>query len=229
MADKPPVALEDRGERGDGRRFSPSAARNREPILNILKPRLPQPAHVLEIASGTGEHGAFLTAHMEGLDWTYSDIDPESLTSQQAWQAADKTGRLHGPLVLDASTEDWGEAEHAEGWDATFNANMIHIAPIAATDGLIAGAGRVLRPGGLLILYGPFARSGAIAPSNAAFDDSLKARNESWGVRDLDFDIAPLARKAGLELLDIVEMPANNLTVFFRKTVQEPADQSSVS
>ncbi|MFN7055210.1 DUF938 domain-containing protein [Hyphomonas sp.] len=224
MADRPPVALEDRGESGDGRRYSPSAARNREPILRVLKPRLPQPARLLEIASGTGEHGAFLSAEMEGIDWTYSDIDEDSLASQRAWQAMDKTGRLRGPLTLDASADEWGEAELAGEWDAIFSANMIHIAPLAAAEGLIAGAGRLLRPGGLLILYGPFARGGEIAPSNAAFDQSLKARNPSWGVRDLDSELRPIAHKAGLELHDLVDMPANNLTVFFRKTVQEPDD-----
>jgi len=224
MADKPPVALETRGEGGDGRRYSPSIARNREPILNILKPRLPQPGRVLEIASGTGEHGAFITAEMEGIDWTYSDIDPESLVSQRAWRAADRSGRLHGPLVIDASTDHWGQAEVPESWDAIFSANMIHIAPFAAAAGLIAGAGRLLRPAGQLILYGPFARHGEIAPSNAAFSESLAARDPSWGVRDLFSQIAPLAHQAGLTLEDIIEMPANNLTVFFRKKVEKPKE-----
>jgi SAM-dependent methyltransferase len=219
MPDKPPVALEDRSEHGDGRRFSPSVARNREPILSALKPRLPQPARLLEVASGTGEHGAFLADRMEGLNWTYSDIDADSLASQRAWQAVDETGRLHGPLVLDASAQEWGEAERAAPWDALFSANMIHIAPPAAAEGLIAAAGRLLRPDGLLILYGPFSRAGVIAPSNAAFDESLKSRNQSWGVRDLDVDLTPLARRAGLALSDLAEMPANNLLVVFRKTL----------
>ena len=124
MADKPPVALEARGGGGDGRRYSPSAARNRDPILSVLKPRLPQPARLLEIASGTGEHGAFLTAEMEGLDWTYSDIDPESLTSQPPWPAADNTGPLHGPLVIDATTDDWRGAEQLQRWDAVFSVSV---------------------------------------------------------------------------------------------------------
>lgn len=224
MADKPPVALEARGEDGDGRRYSPSIARNREPILNILKPRLPQPGRVLEIASGTGEHGAFFTAEMEGIDWTYSDIDPESLISQRAWRAEDTSGRLHGPLVIDASTDHWDDAEAPGGWDAVFSANMIHIAPFAAAAGLIAGAGRLLAPGGQLIFYGPFARHGDIAPSNAAFSESLSARNPTWGVRDLYSQIAPLAHQAGLTLEDIIEMPANNLMVFFRKIVEKPKE-----
>ncbi len=218
MADKPPVALEARGEEADGRRYSPSAARNREPIRDVLALLISAPARVLEIASGTGEHGAFLTASLEGIDWTYSDIDPESLVSQTAWQALDTTGRLYGPFTLDASSDDWQLAETAGDWDAIFSANMVHIAPWSAATGLIRGARRLLKPGGQLILYGPFARSGVIAPSNAAFDESLKSRNPGWGVRDLDRDLAPLASAAGLSLHIITEMPANNLTVSFRKS-----------
>lgn len=218
MADRPPVALEVREEEGDGRRYSPSAARNREPIRDVLPLLISAPARVLEIASGTGEHGAFLTSSLPGIDWTYSDIDPESLVSQAAWQALDTTGRLHGPLTIDASSDDWRSAEIPGGWDAIFSANMVHIAPWRAATGLIRGAGRLLKPGGQLILYGPFARNGAIAPSNAAFDESLKARNTDWGVRDLDRDIEPLAEVAGLALHSVTEMPANNLTVSFRKS-----------
>lgn len=217
MADKPPVALETRGEGEDGRRYSPSAARNREPIRDVLAPLITAPARVLEIASGTGEHGAFLTGELPNLHWTYSDIDPDSLASQRAWAKADTTGRLAGPLRIDASTDEWDDAEGLTPWDAVFSANMVHIAPWPAAEGLIRGAGRLLRPGGLLILYGPFARSGAIAPPNTAFDESLKSRNPDWGVRDLDVDISPRARAAGLELTAITEMPANNLTVVFRR------------
>jgi len=216
MADKPPVALEDRGAGGDGRRYSPSAARNREPICDVLKAYLAMPARVLEIASGTGEHGAFLVEELPGLDWTYSDIDPPSLASQRAWRGADATVRLHGPVEIDASSEDWEAAEQAGAWDAIFSANMVHIAPIEAAKGLIAGARRLLKPGGALLMYGPFARDGVIAPSNAAFDASLRSRDARWGVRDLDRDLVPLAQKAGLQLDAVVEMPANNLTVVFR-------------
>ncbi|MBA4225310.1 MAG: hypothetical protein C0456_01655 [Hyphomonas sp.] len=217
MADKPPVALEDRGESGDGRRFSPSTARNREPIRDVLKAHLALPAHVLEIASGTGEHGAFLVAELPGLYWTYSDIDPPSLESQRAWRAAAQLDRLQGPLIINAADKDWGAAEQAGTWDAVFSANMVHIAPFEAAEGLIAGAGRLLKPGGALVLYGPFARSGVIAPSNAAFDENLKSRDARWGVRDLDLDLAPLAQAAGLRLDAVIEMPANNLMAVFRK------------
>ncbi len=218
MADKPPVALEDRGEGGDGRRYSPSAARNREPIRDALKAHLGLPARVLEIASGTGEHGAFLVSELPGVEWTYSDIDPPSLESQRAWKAAAQSERLHGPLEINAAQSDWGGAEQMGAWDAIFSANMVHIAPFEAAEGLITGAGRLLKPGGMLVLYGPFAQNGVIAPSNAAFHESLKSRDVRWGVRDLDLDLAPLAGKVGLRLAKVIEMPANNLMVVFQKT-----------
>jgi SAM-dependent methyltransferase len=217
MADKPPVALENRGEGEDGRRYSPSVARNRDPIRDALAQVFIPPARVLEIASGTGEHGAFLASGLPGLHWTYSDLDGDSLISQRAWQQADTAGRLAGPLRIDASAQDWGDAESLAPWDAVFCANMVHIAPWPAAEGLIRGAGRLLRPGGLLILYGPFARSGAMAPSNAAFGESLKLRNPDWGVRDLDRDLVPLAEASGLALQSVTDMPANNLLACFRK------------
>lgn len=217
MADKPPVALENREEGEDGRRYSPSAARNREPIRDVLAPLVAAPMRLLEIASGTGEHGAFLTSELAGLHWTYSDIDPDSLASQSGWQRADITRRLHGPIRIDATTDNWGDAETLTHWDAIFSANMVHIAPWAAAEGLTRGAGRLLRPGGLLILYGPFGRFGRMAPSNAAFDQSLKSRNPGWGVRDLDTDLVPLVHQAGLDLQAVIDMPANNLTVIFRR------------
>lgn len=216
MGDRPPIALENRDEGDDGRRFSPSAARNREPIRDVLAPLAAAPTRLLEIASGTGEHGAFLTSELPTLNWTYSDIDPGSLASQSTWQRADATTRLHGPLRIDASSDHWGDAEDLAPWDAIFSANMIHIAPWPAAQGLLRGAGRLLGQRGLLILYGPFARSGAIAPSNAAFNDSLKSRDPEWGVRDLDEEVLPLAIAAGLTFHAVTEMPANNLCVTFR-------------
>ena len=213
-----PVALEARGTGGDGRRFSPSVARNREPIRGVFAQHVGCEGRVLEIASGTGEHGAFLTDSFPGLDWTYSDIDPASLESQRAWIRSAGHDRLHGPLVLDASLPDWGEAEAARPWHAVVSMNMVHIAPFAVAEGLFAGAGRMLDAGGKLFLYGPFARKGVIAPSNAAFREDLQRRNPQWGVRDLDLELLPLASRAGLVLRNVTEMPANNLAVVFERT-----------
>ncbi len=216
MADKKPVAMEPRADGGDGRRFAPSTARNKDPIREVFATQGLTAGQVLEIASGTGEHGAFLTEAFPALRWTYSDIDAASRASQMAWRAAAGHDRLSGPLSIDASTDSWGDAE-GQAWDLIVSVNMVHISPFAATEGLLRGAGRLLKPGGHLFLYGPYARNVEIAPSNAAFSENLKSRDPSWGVRDLDRDLLPLASDAGLRLETVVEMPANNLSVIFRR------------
>jgi SAM-dependent methyltransferase len=216
MTEKP-VALEDGSDGGDGRRYAPSTARNREPIRNVFTAHDLTAGNVLEIASGTGEHGAFLTDAFPDLRWTYSDIDAAGRASQQAWRQAAEHERLSGPLIIDASSDDWGEVE-GKVWDLIVSVNMVHISPFAATEGLLRGAGRLLRPGGHLFLYGPYARNGVIAPSNAAFSENLQSRDPAWGVRDLDTQIVPLAKASGLSLKSVVEMPANNLSVLFRRS-----------
>mgnify|MGYP003675283607 FL=1 len=220
MSETPPkpVALEAREAGEDGRRFSPSVARNREPIRDVFAKHVAREGRVLEVASGTGEHGAFLTDELMGLGWTYSDVDVDSRGSQAAWVAAATHDRLHGPLVLDASLADWGEAEAERPWDVVVSINMVHIAPMSAVEGLFAGAGRLLKPGGKLFLYGPFGRDGIMAPSNARFSEDLKRRDLEWGVRDLDMELLPLASLADLILQEVIEMPANNLAVVFERT-----------
>ncbi|MEM7329564.1 MAG: DUF938 domain-containing protein [Pseudomonadota bacterium] len=213
-----PLALEKRQETGDGRRFSPSIGRNKDVVRDAFLRLMPEQGRVLEIASGTGEHGAHLTDAAPALDWTYSDIDPISRASQMAWRAHVNHDRLFGPLTIDTTETDWGEAEREAPWDGLFCANMIHIAPFEAATGLISGAGRVLARKGRLMLYGPFARSGEIAPSNARFSADLKRRDSRWGVRDLDLDLIPLAREAGLRLVEVETMPANNLSVVFENS-----------
>jgi cyclopropane fatty-acyl-phospholipid synthase-like methyltransferase len=212
-----PVALEPREAGEDGRRFSPSVARNRKPILDVFTAHVATQGRVLEIASGTGEHGAFLSDMISGLNWTFSDVDSASLDSQRAWVKAAGHDRLHGPLVLDASLADWGAAASARPWDVLVSINMIHIAHMAAVEGLFAGAGRLLSSGGRLFLYGPFGRDGIMAPSNERFSEELKRRDPEWGVRDLDQELLPLALLAGLARQNIVEMPANNLAVILER------------
>ncbi|MEM1147319.1 MAG: DUF938 domain-containing protein [Pseudomonadota bacterium] len=212
-----PAALESRDQTADGRRFSPSINRNKDVVREVFLAHMPTDGRVLEIASGTGEHGAHITASAKGLDWTYSDIDPVSRDSQSAWRAHMDHNRLAGPLTIDTTALHWDVAEASAPWDGMFCANMIHIAPFAAADGLIAGAGRLLRSGGRLMLYGPFARNGAIAPSNARFHHDLKRRDPDWGVRDLELDLLPLAQKAGLSLVDAIDMPANNTSAIFER------------
>lgn len=213
-----PLALEKRDHAEDGRRFSPSTGRNKDVVRDAFVKHMPRAGRVLEIASGTGEHGAHITAAATGLEWTYSDIDPASQASQAAWRAYVEHDRLRGPLTVDTVSDKWGEAEQTAPWHAIFCANMIHIAPFEACRGLITGAGRLLAPKGRLMLYGPFARSGEIAPSNARFSADLKRRDPRWGVRDLDLEIVPLAVAAGLHLTEVQAMPANNLCVVFEKT-----------
>ena len=134
------VALEQRGTGEDGRRYSPSAARNREPIAEVFARVMPLDGRVLEIASGTGEHGAWMTERFGALRWIYSDLDEMSRDSQRAWVRLAASGdRLAGPYAIDASSDDWGAAEHLAPLDGIFCANMIHIAPFEAAEGLLRG------------------------------------------------------------------------------------------
>jgi hypothetical protein len=216
-ADGKPLTLEERGDGGDGRLFSPSTGRNKDAVRDVFLAHMPPFGCVLEIASGTGEHGAHIVAAAQELIWTYSDVDEAGMVSQRAWAAHEGQDRLQGPLRVDTTAAHWGEAEAAAPYGGMFCANMIHIAPFEAAIGLFAGAGRLLRRGGRLFLYGPFGRDGEMAPSNRDFVDSLQRRDPRWGVRDLERDILPLAQANGLNVADIIEMPANNLSVIFEK------------
>jgi SAM-dependent methyltransferase len=166
---------------------------------------------VLEIASGTGEHAVYFAAALPHLTWQPTDPDGEARDSITAYAAAAQLPNLLPVLALDASVPEWPVARA----DAVVSINMIHIAPWSAAEGLMAGAGRLLAPGGVLYLYGPFKENGQhTAPSNVAFDASLRARDPQWGVRDTG-DVAALARRNGLELAERVAMPANNLSLVF--------------
>lgn len=204
MSDTPPP----------GARVSPSTARNREPILEVLAPRLPARGIVLEIAAGAGEHAAHAAAALPHLQWQPTDPDSEALISIAAWRDHAALPNLLPPLRLDAADPDsWPVAQA----DAVVNINMIHISPWSATQGLLTGAGRLLPSGGLLYLYGPYLEADVeTAPSNQAFDLSLKDRNPAWGLRHLD-DVVALAARNSLTLAERIAMPANNLSLIFRK------------
>jgi SAM-dependent methyltransferase len=200
---------------GDARRQAPAAARNRDPILAVLSRHLPATAAlpVLEVASGTGEHAVHFAAALPGLVFQPSDPDPEARASIDAWAAESGLPNLRPALALDAAAEPWP----IEAAAAVLCINMIHIAPWAATEGLLRGAARILPPGGLLALYGPYRREGRhTAPSNAAFDRDLRSRDPRWGVRDLEA-VAELAAGHGFGPPLVEAMPANNLTVLFRR------------
>jgi cyclopropane fatty-acyl-phospholipid synthase-like methyltransferase len=197
----------------DRRRFSESTARNRGPILAVLQRVLAKDARVLEIASGAGEHAVFVAQAMPGVEWQPSDPEPESRASIADWIAHENLANVLPPLKIDVRAGDWGVADT---FDAVVAINMIHIAPWDAALGLFRGAARVLKPGGVLFLYGPFKRDGAhTAPSNAAFDQWLKQRDPSFGVRDLEA-VTQAAEESGFALAEAVEMPANNLSVVLR-------------
>ncbi|KAA0683060.1 DUF938 domain-containing protein [Roseomonas genomospecies 6] len=195
----------------DSRRHAPATERNRAPILEVLRRTLPPQGLVLEVASGTGQHAAAFAGALPGVIWQPSDPDPALRDSIRAWAAAATLPNLREPLDLDAASAGWP----IRSADAVVCINMIHIAPWQAALGLFAGAERLLPAGGPLLLYGPFRRGGRhTAPSNAAFDADLKARNPAWGVRDLD---AVERAAAGFTLAEVAEMPANNLTVVLRR------------
>ena len=211
-----PIALEERGRSADARLSSPSAGRNKDVVAAVLARVLPEKAKVLEIGSGTGEHAVTFAAARPDVTWRPTELDPASRTSIAAWTAHEGLENVAAPIAVDTRELAWGVEDDAP-FDALVSLNMIHIAPWEAGLGLLAGAERLLPPGGVLFLYGPFARGGVhSAPSNAAFDASLKSRDPSWGVRDLD-DVEREAAARGLRLAEVVEMPANNLSVIFRK------------
>jgi len=194
------------------KRHAPATGRNREPLAAVLREVLPASATVLEVASGTGEHAAYFARLFPELRWQPSDVDPEALNSIEGWAADSAAANLLAPVVLDAAAT-WP----VDAADAILCVNMAHISPWTATSGLMRGAGRVLAPGGPLVLYGPFRRSDVpTAPSNEAFDRSLKARNPEWGLRALE-DVTAEAERNGLRLERVVEMPANNVTVVYRR------------
>jgi SAM-dependent methyltransferase len=191
----------------------PAPERNKEPILEVLRRVLPSQGSLLEIASGSGQHAAYFAAQLPALRFQPSDMDEENLHSIRAWVEEEKRANLLAPLRIDVTEADWG----IDPVDAIFNANMIHIAPWACSEGLLLGAGRYLRAGGVLVLYGPFRLQGAhTAESNERFDESLRARDARWGVRDAELVIA-LAQTHGLNLSERVAMPANNQTLVFRR------------
>jgi hypothetical protein len=193
-------------------RHAPATARNREPILAVLREVLPETGLVLEVASGTGEHVRFFAEALPGLDWQPSDPDPDARASIVAWCGG--VPNIHPPLALDAAAPDWPiAAAHA-----VLCINMVHISPWAATEGLFAGASRLLAPGAPLYLYGPYRRADVpTAPSNEAFEASLKARDPAWGLRDLA-DVIAAGDRDGLRFERLVEMPANNLSLVFRRS-----------
>lgn len=200
------------------KQYAPATQRNREPILEVLLRVLPPSGNILEIASGTGEHAVFFAPALSPRQWIPSDPNPLLRDSIEAWRQDCAIDTLQAPLNINAQDPVWEIEKKAVPITAIVNINMIHISSWSACLGLMKGAGRLLSSGGILYLYGPYKREGKhTAPSNLTFDQSLRAQNPEWGVRDLE-NVIKVAQEQELMFKEIVEMPANNLSVIFEKS-----------
>ena len=205
---------EGNGCQGEGvKEFAPSADRNKDEILEVLPGILPAGGAILEIASGTGQHAVHFAPHFPQATWQPTDRRIEILPSIRAWVAETGVSNVLDPIELDVTWPAWP----VESADAIVTSNMLHISPWSACEGWIAGAARVLRPGAPLLYYGAMFRNDReTAPSNLAFDRSLRERNPAWGVRQLE-EVVKLAEHSGLALDTVIDMPNNNYSVVFRK------------
>ena len=193
--------------------FAPAAERNRAPILEVLRRVLPASGTVLEIASGTGQHAVFFSERLPQLRWQPSDPAADALRSIRAWVSEEARENLLAPIDLDVRSKPWPVARA----DAMLCINMIHVSPWEASEALFEGAQRLLSADAPLVTYGPYRVHGKhTAPSNAAFDQSLRSRNPRWGVRDID-ELSALATRTGFTLEESVLMPANNMTLVWRR------------
>lgn len=218
----------------DHRQFAPATQRNRQPILAVLQDHLPSSGTILEIASGTGEHASYFAPHFPQCHWLPSDPNPMARASIEAWRQHLPIQNLYPAIAIDVEIPDWWTSLNTQGAEqggldldchpisGIININMIHISPWSACQGLMAGAEQLLPEQGLLYLYGPFRQNHRhTAPSNQSFDASLQAQNPTWGVRNLE-DVIQLAQEHQLQWLQTIEMPANNLSVLFRKGCHYP-------
>ncbi|KYC37038.1 SAM-dependent methyltransferase [Scytonema hofmannii PCC 7110] len=207
----------------DPRKYAPATQRNREPILEVLLNVLPPQGTILEVASGTGEHAVFFAPRLRPRKWLPSEPNPQLRASIAAWSANLPSENLYPPIDIDVCAPVWSVESYTDDLNnspitAIVNINMIHIAPWSACLGLMAGANRILPPEGILYMYGPFKIDRKhTAPSNAAFDESLRSQNPEWGVRDFN-DVVDAARTQNLTLVQTYQMPANNLSVIFQRT-----------
>jgi SAM-dependent methyltransferase len=217
------------------RRSAPAAARNRQPIADVLREWLPASGLVLELASGTGEHVVHFAQQFPALEWQPSDLHQDALQSIAAWRSRAALPNVRPPLTIDAAAPDWpidradavlsinmdsDSCDHPKraekgSFDVVLNLNMVHISPWNAALGLLDGAARVLNRGGALILYGPWLQAGVEpAPTNLAFDQQLRQRDPEWGLRCVE-DFEAAASQRGFTLEQTRAMPANNLMLLF--------------
>ena len=197
----------------DDRQYAPATLRDRDFILDVRRDALPMTGVILEIASGSGEHIVHFARNFPALVFQPSDPDLDARLSVAAWVKATRVTNVRAPITLDASQSLWPVASA----DGIICINMVHISPWEATLGLIKGAAAILPPASPFYLYGPYKRGGFVtAPSNQAFDRSLRDRNPTWGLRDLEA-VSAMAQSVGFSAPVISEMPANNLSAVFRR------------
>lgn len=204
----------------DGRLDGPAFHRNHEPIWSAMAAFMDRAqGDVLELGSGTGQHVTEFARRAPQLTWWPSDYNAKHLDSIEAWRRHSRLANLRNPQRIDLTDADW--TWHGSGeLTAILCINVLHISPWRVSQNLMHGAGRQLRDGGRLFIYGPFKRDGAhTAPSNAAFDASLREENPGWGVRDVR-ELNALAQAAGLTPAEITTMPANNLVLAFAREVR---------
>ena len=201
----------------DLKQYAPATQRNREPILEVLLRVLPPSGNILEIASGTGEHSLFFAPAFSPRQWIPSDPNPIARNSIEAWRQESLIDNIQSPLNINVEDDRWVIETEKLNITTIININMIHISPWNACLGLMEGAKRILPSGGILYLYGPYKQEGKhTAPSNKSFDQSLRSQNPEWGVRNLE-DVVKVAEDKGFILQEKIEMPANNLSVIFKK------------
>ena len=198
------------------KRYAPATERNREAILAVLREHLPDQSTILEIASGTGQHAVYFAQQLETCSWLPTDIDPINLASIDGWRQETGASGLLPSRQLDVRDPIWPiEADLTPPISAIVNINMLHISPWACCKALFAGAAHILDSGGVVILYGPFKRDGQhTAPSNASFDEQLRAQDVEWGIRDME-SVTNIGADHGFLCRDIISMPANNLSLVF--------------
>lgn len=214
----------------DKKLYAPATERNRDVLLEVFRVHLPGSGTLVEVASGTGQHAAHMASHLQPLYWQPSDIEPDKLDSINAWAAesANKSGPKSGPkpntdnilpaVQFNVLEDEFTDLKVPTPINVIAAINLIHIAPWSVAEALVHKASATLDAGGTLFLYGPYRRGGMhTSPSNQSFDTSLRSRNNSWGVRDLEA-VAELALGHGFDDPAIIEMPANNLSLVFKRS-----------
>ena len=203
----------------DQRLFFPATERNRRPIGDLLSQLLPAAGAVLELASGSGEHAVCFQQRFTNLLWQASDPDPDHRASIDAWiRYQGLSNVMPAALNLDVEERPWPLPQTiGASLNAVVCINLLHISPANCTNAVLEESALLLPSGAPLIIYGPFMRNGAhTSASNAAFDRSLRERNNQWGLREVSL-VTSLAANAGFKIDDVVPMPANNLTLVLRR------------